>query len=261
MTVAPVPRRRLADDLRAAIDRGEIELRYQPQVAMADGRITGVEVLARWRHGKLGELGAAQLFAAAARAGLGAALSRHIHAAALREVAAWPTALGALGVALNVTAGDLAEADFAEVLLDTVRTAGVDPSRLTMEVTEHDLIANLDAAATALQRLRDVGMRVALDDFGTGYSGLAYLKALPLDTLKIDGRLSGDVLGNAREQVVVRHVIAIGRELGLALVAEGVETEAHRALLAAAGATHFQGYLCAEPLDGTALSAMSLDPT
>lgn len=254
--MAAVPRRRLADDLRVAIDTGEIELRFQPQVTLADDRIVGVEALARWQHGELGELGAAQLFAAAARASLLPALSQHIHIVALAEVARWPVPLDELTVAINVTASDLARPDFAADLLRQTNGHGIDPTRLTIEVTEHELIADLPAAAALLATLRAAGAKVALDDFGSGYSSIAYLKALPLDYLKIDGGLSGDLLGSSRDQVVVRHVIAMARELGLEVIGEGIETKAHRALLAAAGATHYQGFLCAAPLDSAGLARL-----
>lgn len=252
-SLATAPRRRLADDLRSAMERGEIELRYQPQVAMASGRIVGVEVLARWRHGKLGELGAEKLFAAAARAGLGVALSRHIHEAALAAVAAWPDALGHLAVALNVTASDLASEDFAADLLACAAAHGVATTRLTVELTEHESIVDLAAAAVQLTAVRRAGVKVALDDFGSGHAGMAWLRALPLDYLKLDGELAGDLLGDQRTQVVVRHVIAMARELELEVIAEGVESEDHRALLATAGATHYQGFLCAPALESDRL--------
>lgn len=251
-----MPRRRLADDLRAAIERGEIELRFQPQVALADDRITGVEALARWRHGQLGELGANMLFAAAARANLLPALSQHIHRIALAEVARWPAVLGGLTVAINITASDIARLDFADDFLEQTGSLGIVPTRLTLEVVEHELIADLPAAARILGVLRDAGAAVAIDDFGSGYSSIAYLKALPLDYLKLDGGLSCDLLGDARDQVVVRHVIAMARELGLGVIAEGVESEAHRALLAATGATHYQGFLCSAPLDSVGLATL-----
>ena len=254
--VATLPRRRLADDLRAAIDGGEVELRYQPQVAMANGRITGVEVLARWRHPKLGELGAERLFAAVTRAGLGLALSRHIHAAALTDAARWPAALGELGIALNVTASDLAREAFGRDLLDVAAAAGIAPARITVELTEHEPVTDLSQAADRLATLRAAGVRVALDDFGSGYASVAWLRALPLDYLKLDGDLAASLLGGERAQVVVRHVIAMARALGLAVIAEGVESEAHRMLLAAAGATHYQGFLCAPALDGPALAVL-----
>ena len=256
MTVVSTPRRRLADDLRAAIDGGEIELRYQPQVAMATGRITGVEVLARWRHTQLGELGAEKLFAAAARAGLGPALSRHIHAAALAAAGRWPAALRGLTIALNVTAADLARATFGPDLLERAQAAGIAPARLTLEITEHEPIADLAAAARRLAALRSAGARVALDDFGSGYASVAWLRALPLDYLKLDGDLSASLLGDERAQVVARHVIAMACDMGLGVIAEGVESEAHRALLQAAGATMYQGFLCAPALDSDALAAL-----
>ena len=255
-SLGSAPRRRLADDLRGAIERREIELRYQPQVAMADGRITGVEVLARWRHGTLGELGAERLFAAAARAGLGTVLTAHIHDCAPAAVSGWPVALSELGVALNVTALDLAEERFATDLLALAAAHGVAPSRLTVELTEHEPVADLTAAAARLAVLREAGVRVALDDFGSGYASVAWLRALPLDYLKLDGELSTAVCGDEREQVVVRHIIAMARALGLSVIAEGVEDEAHRARLERAGATHFQGFLCAPALDEDALVSL-----
>lgn len=253
ITDQPIPQRRLADDLRAAMDRGEIELRYQPQVLLADGSITGVEVLARWRHPQLGELGAERLFAAAARARLLPALSQHIQGAALAEVAEWPEVLRSLNIAVNVTASDLARPRFAADLLARAVALNVDVTRLTLEVTEHEPIADLPAAAGVLAELRAAGAKVALDDFGTGYCGLAYLRALPIDYIKIDGQLASDLLRGPRDQVVVRHVIAMARELELGVIAEGVETDGHRELLAEIGATHFQGFLCAPAMDSATL--------
>lgn len=247
------PQRRLADDLRAAIDGGEIELRFQPQVAMANGRIVGVEVLARWGHPQLGELGAERLFAAAARAALLPALSAHIHIAALAQITAWPASLAALTVAINVTASDLARPGFAPALLATLDARQVAPSRLTVEVTEHEPIGDLAGAAAVLAQLRAAGVAVALDDYGSGFSGEAWFRALPLDYLKLDGGLSQAILGTPAE---VSAVIAMAREAGLGVIAEGVETAAQRAALAAAGATHYQGFLCAGPLDGAALARL-----
>jgi predicted signal transduction protein with EAL and GGDEF domain len=246
----------LAADLHRAIDRGEIEVLFQPQVALATGRIAGVEALARWRHPRLGTLGAASLLAAADRAGLGIALSAHIQALALAKVAAWPAKLGKLRVAVNVTAADVARADFADGFLARVAESGVKAARVTAEITEGGLIDDLDAVAAPLERLRAAGCRVAVDDFGTGYSSLAYLATLPLDYLKIDRSLVQDVVADRRRRAVVEGVLAIAAALSLETIAEGVETEAQRALLAGRGCTHYQGFLCAEPLDDAALIAL-----
>ena len=246
----------LAADLHRAIDRDEIDVLFQPQVALADGRITGVEALARWRHPRRGPLGAGALLAAAERAGLGIVLSAHIQALALARAARWPEGLSHLRLALNVTAADIARADFVDCFLARVDDSGVARGRVTAEIVETGLIDDLDAARALLTALRDAGCRVAVDDFGTGYSSLAYLTALPLDYLKIDRALTQDIVGDRRQRAVTEGVIAIARALGLETVAEGVETAHHRALLAARGCTYYQGFLCAPPLDDAALVAL-----
>ncbi|WP_315760238.1 EAL domain-containing protein [Sphingomonas sp. Y38-1Y] len=246
----------LAVQLREAMEGGQVDVLWQPQVAIASGAIVGVEALARWRHPALGELGAETLFAAADRAGLSTALSDHVQALALTRAAAWPAGLGNLRLSINVTAGDVARGGFADRLLDRVDASGFPRARLTVEITESGLMAELGEAARLLAELRRAGLRVAIDDFGTGYSSLAYLKSLPLDYLKIDKALAQDIAGNARDRIVVRGVIDMARSLGLAVVAEGVETDAQLELLAAEGCQYFQGYLCAPPLALEALAAL-----
>ncbi len=246
----------LAIDLHHAVSAGEIAVVFQPQVEIATGHIVGVEALARWSHPRLGSLGAEELFAAADRADLGIALSDHIQELALRRAAAWPRSLGALRLSVNLTAADVTRAGFARLFLDRVDASGFPRGRLTVEVTETGMIRELDAAAALLAELRGAGCRVAIDDFGTGYSSLAYLKALPLDYLKIDKALARDITGNPRDRVVVRGVIEIARALGLAVIAEGVETPQQLALLAAEGCGWYQGFLRAGPLDEAALVRM-----
>ena len=246
----------LAVDLHHAIDRDEIDILFQPQVEMASGRITGVEALARWDHGTLGAIGAETLFAAAERADLGVQLSDHIQQLVLARAAAWPKVLGGLRVALNLTAADVARPGFAPLFLARVDASGFPRGRLTIEITETGLIRDLTAVAALLGELRAAGCRVAIDDFGTGYSSLAYLKALPLDYLKIDKALTRDIDGSPRDRVVVRGVIDIARALGVAVIAEGVETAAQERLLAIDGCDYYQGFLLAGPLDEAALTAL-----
>ena len=240
--------RRLELDLRLALDEDRIEILWQPQVSVATGRIVGVEALARWRHPVLGELGAEALFAAAERSDYLVELSNHVQGKAIAAAAGWEGPLAELRVAINVTAADLAEPGFAARMLARAEAAGL-RQRLTVEVTESGLIEDLGHAAQILADLRSGGLRVAIDDFGTGYSSLAYLKALPLDTIKIDRRLAQDIVGSPRDRIVVRSVIDMGRSLGLAVIAEGVETEEQLTLLARAGCNFFQGFLCAPPVD------------
>ena len=244
---------RLSIDLRRALDRDEIEIRFQPQVAVTGGRIVGVEALARWRHPEHGELGAETLFSIAERSDYLAQLSDHIHRRAIAAAALWPMPLSDLRLAVNITAADIVQPGFAATFLGRVADAGFEPGRVTVEVTESGLIENLQGAAALLAELRAGGLRVAIDDFGTGYSSLAYLKALPLDYLKIDRRLSQDIAGSSRDRVVVRGVIEMARSLGLDVIAEGVESEEQLERLAEAGCTLYQGFLCAPPLTGEEL--------
>ncbi|HEV2568070.1 bifunctional diguanylate cyclase/phosphodiesterase [Sphingomonas sp.] len=239
---------RLAEELRQALADDQIEVLFQPQVSIATGEIIGVEALARWRHPELGEVGAEALFAAAERATLVPVLSEHIQDRALALASAWPEALHSLRLSLNVRPDEISGPGFDQSLLDRVDSSGFPRSRVTLELTEESFIDDLGAAATVLANLRQGGCRVAVDDFGTGYSSLAYLKALPLDYLKLDRRLSQDIAGSSRDRVVVRGVIDMARSLGISVIAEGVETEEQLALLAAEGCTIYQGFLCSGPI-------------
>ncbi|MEO5867528.1 MAG: GGDEF domain-containing phosphodiesterase [Sphingomonas sp.] len=247
---------RMAIELHHALDRGEIDILFQPQVSVPTGVIVGVEALARWQHAALGTVGADMLFAAAARADLEVGLSDHIQRLALERAATWPSVLRHLRLALNLTATDIARPGFADLFLDRVDSSGFSRARLTLEVTETGLIDDLAAAAGLLATLRGAGCRVAIDDFGTGYSSLAYLKALPLDYLKIDKKLSQDIAGTARDRVVVHGVIEMARSLGLVVIAEGVETDQQLELLAKEGCQIYQGFLCSEAVTSEALVAL-----
>ena len=247
---------RLEIDLRRALDQDEIDIVFQPQVSVTTGKIMGVEALARWRHPELGELGAETLFAAADRSAYLVQLSDHVQKRAITQAAAWRPALSGLRLAVNVTAADMAVPGFAERFIALVDQSGFARDRLTVELTESGLIEDLGMAASLLAALRQAGFRVAIDDFGTGYSSLAYLKALPLDYLKIDKKLAEDIEGSSRDRVVVRGVIEMARSLGLSVVAEGVETEAQLSLLAREGCNYYQGFLCSEPVDAAVLEIL-----
>jgi len=243
-------------DLRRALDKDEIEILFQPQVSVTTGKIVGAEALARWRHPSFGELGAVTLFNVAARSDYLVQLSDHVQRKAIAAAAAWPPELSRLRVSVNITAADMVRPGFASQFLGMVGSSNFDSGRLTVEVTESGLIEDLNAAAYLLATLREGGLRVAIDDFGTGYSSLAYLKALPLDYLKIDKRLCEDITGTARDRVVVRGVIDMARSLGLGVIAEGVETEEQLGLLAQEGCNLYQGFLCSPPVDSNALALL-----
>jgi len=243
-------------DLRRALDQDEIEILFQPQVSITTGRIDGAEALARWRHPTFGELGATTLFSVAERSDYLVQLSDHVQRKAIIAASEWPDPLSRLRLSVNITAADIVRPGFASQFKELVEESQFDPRRLTVEVTESGLIEDLNAAAYLLANLREGGLRVAIDDFGTGYSSLAYLKALPLDYLKIDKRLCEDITGSPRDRVVVRSVIDMARSLGLAVIAEGVETEEQLGLLAQEGCNLYQGFLCSRPVSATRLAEL-----
>jgi EAL domain-containing protein (putative c-di-GMP-specific phosphodiesterase class I) len=250
----------LESDLRRALDEGEIELLFQPQIEVSSGRMVGAEALARWRHPVHGDLGASTLFSVAERSDYLLTLSQHVQHRALTIAAAWPPGLVAQRLSINLTATDIAQDGCAEAFLAMVDASGFPRKRLTVEITESGLIDNLERAADVFATLRAGGVRVAIDDFGTGYSSLAWLKALPLDYLKIDKGLAQDIAGTTRDRIVVRGVIDMARSLGLAVVAEGIETEEQLSLLAAEGCNYWQGFLFAEAVGVDDLLALLIWP-
>ena len=243
-----VPGRRSAQleaDLLAAIDREEIEVMFQPQFALADDSLVGAEALARWEHPELGQIGAGPLFAIAERTDHVAQLSRAIAVKALACAADWPKHWR---LSLNVTPADLAAASFAREFAALLDTSGFPPDRLTLEITEQVLLADLERAAAALAPLTEAGVRVALDDFGAGFCNFRYLKVLPLDYLKLDRAMIEGLTEDSRDLAVFRAIAALARALDLQLIAEGVESEAQRDLVAQEGAAIYQGFLRAAPM-------------
>ena len=231
--------------LEQAIAEDRIAIHFQPQIVPATGEILGVEALARWE----GEATAEGLFRRSARAGLTERLSRFAQRKALRMAGAWTGPLAALSLSINLLAEDLAREDYDAWLLDEISAAGLRPDRVTVEITECSLLADQVTAAERLGRLREAGVAIAVDDFGTGYASLSYLTTLPLDALKIDRGLIIDLPDGARDQIVVRAMIGLARELKLKVVAEGVETAEQLALLTGWGCDLYQGFLSAEALD------------
>ncbi len=235
----------LETDLTAALQRGEIEVLYQPQYRTSDDALIGAEALARWQHPQLGRIGAGALFAVAERSDQIAVLSRHIAERALSAAARWPDDLR---LSLNVTPTDIAQGNFARDLAGLVQRSGFDPNRLTVEIVEQALLTDLNKAAADLQALTQSGIRIALDDFGAGFCNFRYLKVLPLHYLKLDKTMVEGVASDERDLVILRGILAMARALGLSVIAEGIESEPQRAAIQAEACDYYQGFLRAQPM-------------
>jgi EAL domain-containing protein (putative c-di-GMP-specific phosphodiesterase class I) len=242
---APMPTAPSRDTfLEAVIAHEQVEVLYQPQIEPLTGRIIGAEALARSPIAASAET----LFSRAAAAGLGERLSRLVQRKALRCAAVWEGPLKHLDLSLNLLPEDISRDGYDQWLLDEIAAAGMDPARVTVEITESALLVDHSAVSERLARLREAGIRVAVDDFGTGYASLAYLTTLPLDTIKIDRGLIADIVGGSRDRIVVKAMIRLARELDLKVVVEGVESTAQLALLAEWGCDLYQGFLGAGAL-------------
>jgi diguanylate cyclase (GGDEF)-like protein len=253
-------RERLAvqTDLRRALEGdpagGRLWVAYQPIVGMDDGRVTGAEALVRWDHPRRGAVPPAEFVPIAEQTGLVVPLGRFVLADACRVGAAWAAAGSRARVAVNLSGRQLptAVADVAAALA----ASGLDPDRLTLEVTESTLLGDTDAVHDTLQALKGMGVGLAIDDFGTGYSSLSYLQRFPIDVLKIDKSFVDRVAGTGRGAALARTIVALGDSLGMLTVAEGVEGEAQRAQLLALGCRLGQGYLFARPMPAGAAAAL-----
>jgi EAL domain-containing protein (putative c-di-GMP-specific phosphodiesterase class I)/GGDEF domain-containing protein len=243
----------LEADLLGAMHRDEITVLFQPQFDCRTGALAGAEALARWEHPRFGRIAAETLFAVADRGDHVAQLSHHIAPRALTLAAAWPRPLR---LSLNITAEDFALGNVATAMRSLLDRTGFAADRLTLEITEQSLIGDFEACALALQALADDGVQVALDDFGTGFSNFRTLKALPLDTLKLDRSLVRDIAHDPRDSAIVAAMIAMARALDMKVIAEGIESEAQLLLLAQQGCDLFQGFLRSGPVSSDEIARL-----
>ncbi|MCX7219776.1 MAG: GGDEF domain-containing phosphodiesterase, partial [Burkholderiales bacterium] len=222
-------RAELDADLRLAVQNEQFLLHYQAQIAEA-GRITGAEVLLRWEHPDRGMISPAEFIPAAEETGLIIPIGLWVLESACRQLALWAKqpAMAHLSVAVNVSAHQFRKSDFVAQVLAVIRNSGANPERLKLELTESLLVENVGEVIEKMFALKSKGLCFSLDDFGTGYSSLAYLKRLPLDQLKIDQSFVRDVLIDPNDAAIARTIIALGQSLGLAVIAEGVETVEQR---------------------------------
>jgi diguanylate cyclase (GGDEF)-like protein/PAS domain S-box-containing protein len=239
----------LERDLRLALQQGQFELHYQPQVRQ-DGQVAGVEALLRWRHPQRGLVLPGEFIALAEETGLIVSLGVQVLELACGQLAAWAArpAMAHLMVSVNVSPRQFQQEHFVDDVLAVLARTGAPPHRLTLELTESLLIANVDEVIVRMDALKARGVGFALDDFGTGYSSLSYLKRLPLDLLKIDQGFVRDILVDPNDAAIARMVIVLAESLGLEVMAEGVETPQQQQALQAQGCHAYQGYLYSRPL-------------
>lgn len=241
---------RIAGEIRLALDRGEIVPHYQPKVCLATGRIDGFEALARWRHPDRGLLSPSAFASAFEDRELSSAIGECMIRAVITDVREWRRrGVPALRVAVNLSAAELCDADLAGRLLGMLADADIRSDMLEVEITESVVFGpGADLVETTLQQLHQAGVTTALDDFGTGHASLTHLKHFPIDNIKIDRSFIRDVLDDADDAAIVSAVIGLGKNLGMKLIAEGVETAAQADFLVARGCDFGQGYLFARPM-------------
>ena len=241
-------RLRTMEQLRTALEDGDqLEVHLQPQVALPGGEVVGAEALVRWRHPARGLLSPADLLPAAEQAGLLRPLADAVLELSLTAAERWWHAW-AVPVSVNLSAADVTDLDLPGKVAQALVRHGLPARALTLELVEDTLMTDAERGRQVLGDLRRLGVRTSIDDYGTGYSSLAYLRNLPADELKLDRSLTSDVGADPRAAAIVRHTVALAHDLGISLVAEGVEDEGTGAVLAALGCDVAQGFAIARPM-------------
>ena len=249
MNTRSLQRLNLESNLRHALERGEYLLHYQPKASLVTGEITGFEALLRWAAAGQKLVAPADFVPLLEDTGLIVPVGEWVIEAACRQLVTWREAgVQPVPIAINLSARQFRDKNLAATIVRILRAHDVDPRLIEIEITESSLMVNADEAVRTLSYLKSLGVRLSIDDFGTGYSSLAYLRRFPLDTLKIDRSFVNDVTTSVDVANITRAVIGMSHNLGLKVVAEGVETEAQLAFLHAAGCGEMQGYYFSRPM-------------
>jgi EAL domain-containing protein (putative c-di-GMP-specific phosphodiesterase class I) len=244
----------LETDLYDAIHKDQLELYFQPKIDLRTNRTIGVEALVRWNHPKRGFLPPDEFIPMAEQTGLIQPLTRWILEAALRQCAQWHEEGLLINVAVNLSARSLEDTQILEMVSSALTKSGVAPHWLALELTESAVMANPDRAMEMLTKLHYRGVRISVDDFGTGYSSLAYLKKLPVSDIKIDKSFVMDMHKDGSDEVIVHSTIDLAHNMGLSVIAEGVENKTVCDRLLALGCDIAQGYYMCKPLPAKELN-------
>ncbi|SDP48280.1 response regulator receiver modulated diguanylate cyclase/phosphodiesterase with PAS/PAC sensor(s) [Rhodoferax sp. OV413] len=256
MQAAVLAHAELEKDLRHGLEQHEFELHYQVQMD-GQGAAVGAEALVRWHSPQRGQVSPAQFIPLAEESGMILPLGQWVLETACAQLQAWAGRSATAGwtMAVNVSASQFAQADFVANVAAALQHTGADPHLLKLELTESMLVNDVEDVILKMNQLKAQGVCFSLDDFGTGYSSLSHLKRLPLDQLKIDQSFVRDILTDPSDAVIARTIVALGHSLGLAVIAEGVETADQRDFLAGLGCDAFQGYHFGRPAPAAALQA------
>jgi diguanylate cyclase (GGDEF)-like protein len=246
-------RKQLEGDLRRAITERAFTVHFQPQISLATGAVTGVEALMRWPHPERGMIAPGQFIPVAEKIGLMTAIGRIVIEKAITEAGRWHCAGLAFGrLAVNVSGAELRETDFADFLFQTLEQAGLPPQRLALEIVESVMLDDdTTGIAARLRGIRAAGVHLELDDFGTGYASLAHVNPNEIDRLKIDRRFVEGIDGNDDNTKIVRAITELARGLGIAIIAEGAETQDELSSLLDIGCDQVQGFSIAFPMPGS----------
>ena len=239
----------LEGQMHKALENGEFALNFQPKVDLISGRITSMEGLLRWHNPKIGFVSPVDFIPVAEHTGLINDIGRWVIEQGCEQVRKWSDAgFTDVGVAVNLSPVQFRQADLTAQILSALRAADIAPSMLELEITESVVMENFDEAVTTLNELTEAGIKIAIDDFGTGYSSLAYLKTLPVNTLKIDRSFLSDTVPDEQDKQIIAAIIAMAHSMDLKVVAEGVESSEHSALLAQEDCDVLQGFLFSPPV-------------
>jgi diguanylate cyclase (GGDEF)-like protein/PAS domain S-box-containing protein len=252
MNVAAQKRLLLENSLRRALENHEFEVHYQPLYDLTNRSITGFEALVRWNSPD-GNIPPSQFIPTAEESGLIVPIGEFVMREALMQARAWQLPNRPLQIAVNVSATQLSRANYVERLRRVLQETGIDPRLVELEVTESVIVEGASEARAAIDQVAALGVGIAIDDFGTGYSGLAYLKRLPIDTVKIDQSFVRDLTIDDDDAAIVTAIVAMARSLDVEVVAEGVETEEQLAELKRLGCHRAQGFLLARPMSAAAV--------
>ena len=251
MTAAAQERLHLAGLLRQAIVGDELRIHYQPKVNPLNGQLCGAEALLRWTSAERGPISPVRFIPLAEDIGFIVDLGTWVLRETCRQMVTWDCAgFQVPRISVNLSVKQLARKNFSQLLRDILQDSGLAPDRLELEITE-SVIMEVDNAYAILAELRELGVHFSIDDFGTGYSSLAYLKKLPVQTLKIDRAFVTGIGQNPSDEAIIEAILKIANSLGLLTVAEGVETEAQLAYLRSMGCDQIQGYFYSKPIPGS----------